>query len=138
MEGSVQGGLMALFVLADPLLQRLFAENGVNGLLVGYHLFVVDFCPRRRTYLPTSRRFLSMTIYSILFPGAEDPQARETPETPAFFQDLNLHQVIDAITAGKDSYNLKPLFYTCVPDSGVIAYRHEVLRDLESEELLSN
>lgn len=83
-------------------------------------------------------RFLSMTFYSILFPGAKDPQAAETAEAPAFFKDLNLSQVIDAITAGKEIYNLKPLFYTCVPDTDVIAYRHEVLHDLEGEELLKN
>ena len=67
-----------------------------------------------------------MTFYSILFPGAEDPQAREAAEAPEFFKDMNLHQVIDAITAGKEIYNLKPLFYTCVPGADVIAYRHEV------------
>ena len=83
-------------------------------------------------------RFLSMTFYSILFPGAKDPQATETAEAPAFFKDLNLNQVIDAITAGKEIYNLKPLFYTCEPDTDVIAYRHEVLHDLEGEELLKN
>ena len=79
-----------------------------------------------------------MMFYSILFPGAEDPQAREAAEAPEFFKDMNLHQVIDAITAGKEIYNLKPLFYTCAPDTDVIAYRHEVLRDLEDEELLKN
>jgi DNA mismatch repair protein MutS len=79
-----------------------------------------------------------MTFYSILFPGAEDPQARETSEVPGFFQDLNLIQVIQAITAGKEAYDLKPLFYTCLPDIDVIAYRHEVLRDLENAVLLDN
>jgi DNA mismatch repair protein MutS len=81
---------------------------------------------------------LSMTFYSILFPGAEDPQSREVAEAPEFFRDLNLHQVVDAITAGKDIYNLKPLFYTYSPDIDLIAYRHEVLRDLEDELLLGN
>src|SRR5246127_3254709 len=79
-----------------------------------------------------------MTFYSILFPGAEDPQAREATEAPEFFKDMNLNQVIEAITVGKDIYNLKPLFYTCVPDTDVIAYRHEVLHDLEDAELLTN
>jgi DNA mismatch repair protein MutS len=79
-----------------------------------------------------------MTFYSILFPGAEDPQARESAEAPEFFKDMNLIQVIDAVTAGKDMYNLKPLFYTYMPDIDVIAYRHEVLHDLEDEVLLKN
>ncbi len=79
-----------------------------------------------------------MTFYSILFPGAEDPQAKEVTEAPAFFKDMNLHQVIDAITAGKEAYNLRPLFYTCLPDGEVIAYRHQVLRDLENEKLFAD
>jgi DNA mismatch repair protein MutS len=79
-----------------------------------------------------------MTFYSILFPGAEDPQSKEVTEVPAFFKDMNLSQVIDAITAGKEAYNLKPLFYTCLPDIEVIAYRHQVLRDLEDEVLFAN
>src|SRR5260370_35999550 len=79
-----------------------------------------------------------MTFYSILFPGAEDPQSKELTEAPAFFKDMNLSQVIDAITAGKEAYNLKPLFYTCLPDIEVIAYRYQVLRDLEDEVLFAN
>jgi DNA mismatch repair protein MutS len=79
-----------------------------------------------------------MTFYSILFPGAEDPQGKEVTEAPAFFKDMNLRQVIDAITAGKEAYNLRPLFYTCSPDIDVITYRHEVWRDLENETLLAN
>jgi DNA mismatch repair protein MutS len=78
-----------------------------------------------------------MTFYSILFPGEGDPQARETSEAPAFFKDLNLSQVIDAITAGKELYGLKPIFYTYLPDVDIIAYRHEVLRDLEDEVLFA-
>jgi hypothetical protein len=79
-----------------------------------------------------------MTFYSILFPGAEDPQSKEVTEVPSFFKDMNLNQVIDAITAGKEAYNLKPLFYTCLPDIEVIGYRHQVLRDLEDEVLFAN
>jgi DNA mismatch repair protein MutS len=79
-----------------------------------------------------------MTFHSILFPGAEDPQAKEVTEVPAFFKDMNLNQVIDAITAGKEAYNLKPLFYTCLPDVEIIAYRHQVLRDLENERLFAD
>src|SRR5258708_1306227 len=79
-----------------------------------------------------------MTFYSILFPGAEDPQSKEVTQLPPFFKDMNLNQVIAAITAGKEGYNLKPLFYTCLPDIEVIAYRHQVLRDLEDEVLFAN
>jgi hypothetical protein len=37
-ECSVQGMLMTLFVLADPVLQRLFSEKEMNVFPVRYHL----------------------------------------------------------------------------------------------------
>ena len=53
-----------------------------------------------------------MTFHSILFERPEDGAKEEILEAPAFFVDLNLNQIVDAITAGKETYNLKPLFYT--------------------------
>jgi len=52
-----------------------------------------------------------MTFHSILFERTEDNLKKETLEAPIFFVDLNLDQVIDAITAGRREYNLK-LFFT--------------------------
>ncbi len=72
-----------------------------------------------------------MTFHSILFERTEDSIQQETLEAPDFFVDLNLDQIIEAITAGKQEYNLKPFFYTSLHDIDAITYRHEIMRDLE-------
>ncbi|MCR4429598.1 MAG: hypothetical protein NUV45_01105 [Tepidanaerobacteraceae bacterium] len=74
-----------------------------------------------------------MTFYSILFGTTEDGIKKETLEAPAFFADLNLDQIIDAITAGRQEYNLKPFFYTPLNDIDAIKYRHEIMQDLENK-----
>jgi DNA mismatch repair protein MutS len=76
-----------------------------------------------------------MSFHSILFEAFED-RKEEAVEAPAFFVDLNLDQIIDAITAGKEEYNLKPFFYVSLPRIEAIHYRHEVMRDLEDAFLL--
>jgi len=79
-----------------------------------------------------------MIFHSILFERNENSIKKETLEAPAFFVDLNLDQVIDAITAGRQEYNLKPFFYTSLSDIDTIKYRHEIMQDLENKILLEN
>ncbi len=76
-----------------------------------------------------------MTFYSMLFEKPKDGLKKETPEMPDFFTDLNLDQAVDAITSGRQEYNLKPYFYTPLNDTDTIEYRHEIMHDLESETL---
>lgn len=76
-----------------------------------------------------------MIFYSILYEKAEN-RKKEVAEAPNFFRDLNLDQIIDEVTAGRDEYNLKPFFYTPLDNIDTIEYRHEIMRDLENESLL--
>jgi DNA mismatch repair protein MutS len=78
-----------------------------------------------------------MTFHSVLF-DVSAGSAHEMSEPPACLADLNLDQVIEAITAPKQEYNLKPFFYTSLHDVETIRYRQEVMRDLEDEPLLTN
>jgi DNA mismatch repair protein MutS len=70
----------------------------------------------------------------ILFNRTEDILQKKAleSEAPVFFVDLNLNQIIDAITIGKEEYNLKPFFYTLLTDLDTIMYRHEIMKDLEN------
>jgi DNA mismatch repair protein MutS len=76
-----------------------------------------------------------MTFQSILFQRAEDGARAETAAEPAFFKDLNLDQVVEALVAGKQEYNLRPFFYTTLHHIEAIRYRQEVMSDLEGRTL---
>ncbi len=80
--------------------------------------------------------FLGMTYRSILFLHDEDRLGKEEPEAPEFFTDLNLDQVVRAITIGRQQYRLEPYLYTPLTNIDAISYRHEVMKDLESKSLL--
>jgi DNA mismatch repair ATPase MutS len=76
-----------------------------------------------------------MTFQSILFENAENDSKDEPRKAPDFFGDLNLDQIIDAITAGKQEYRLQPFFYTPLKTLDAITYRHDIMRDLEQHML---
>ena len=77
-----------------------------------------------------------MSFRSILFEESQAGIQRETLEEPACFADLNLDQIINAITKGKEEYDLKPFFYTPLHDVETIQYRQAIMQDLENRTLL--
>lgn len=79
-----------------------------------------------------------MTFQSILFEGTSDSANQEACHPPPFFIDLNLDQIVDAITIGKGEYNLKPFYFTSLHDLNTIHYRHGVLQDLENDRLFNH
>jgi DNA mismatch repair protein MutS len=70
---------------------------------------------------------------SILF---LDPADQGIPTAPGFFHDLNLDQIVETITAGWKDYNLTPFYYAPATDLDVIAYRQEVMHDLEKQNVM--
>ncbi len=107
------------------------ADNSYHAGICGGRVAAVRLCHGPGGVVP-------MTFHSILFERTEDSIKKETLEAPVFFVDLNLDQIIDAITAGRQEYNLKPFFYTSLNDIDAITYRHEIMRDLEDKFLFEH
>jgi DNA mismatch repair ATPase MutS len=78
-----------------------------------------------------------MTFKSLLFPkvGNDAQINREKFEMPAFFNDLNLNQIVEVVVSGKEQYNLRPFFCFGPVDMETISFRQQIFQDLESEEL---
>ncbi len=70
---------------------------------------------------------------SILFPGGTPDLAGV--QEPSSFADLNLDQVLDAVLAGREEYDLEAFFYHPLPDAGSVSYRLEIVADLERTEI---
>ena len=76
-----------------------------------------------------------MSFHSILFERSVDGGLTESVEPPDCFRDLNLDQLVTAITAGRADYGLAPFFHVSLREIDGIRYRQEALQDLEVTEL---
>jgi hypothetical protein len=75
-----------------------------------------------------------MPVPSILF-GPDDTRAPGPPgAAPAYFGDLKLDHLVDALVRGREDYELSRYFYAPLRDEQEIRYRQEVLRDLRRPE----
>jgi DNA mismatch repair protein MutS len=96
----------------------------------------------RVRHQPTAGDFTStgpthhLAFHSILYAAPVDRRNEAAVEMPAFFADVNCDQIVDAITAGKEEYNLRPFFHDCLRRVEAVTYRHEVMQDLEKASLL--
>lgn len=84
---------------------------------------------------PVDRGDVRVPVRSVLFRNATDRPAAERASEPEFFRDLNLDQVVDAVTTARDQYDLKPFFYAPLPSVDDALYRQEVFQDLEREDV---
>lgn len=70
---------------------------------------------------------------SILFD--QDRIDAASAQEPTSFADLNLDQVVEAIKAGRDEYELTGFFCAPLRSTAAVEYRHGVFRDLEQDEV---
>ena len=84
---------------------------------------------------PTTAQQVSFR--SILY-GDAAPSVGDGPgEQPDFFPDLNLDQVVDALVRDRESYELRPFFFTSLHTVEQVEYRQRVLEELADDELVS-
>ena len=72
---------------------------------------------------------------SILFEHSEDGIQPEPTDMPDCFVDLNLDQVVTAMTSGREEYHLEPFFAIPLKEVRAIEYRQQIMRDLEQTAL---
>ena len=72
-------------------------------------------------------------LLSVLFLEPKDRLPDEQATEPDFFVDLNLDQIVAAVTKGKEEYNLTPFFYMPLHDADAVLYRQETMHDLDNE-----
>ncbi len=92
--------------------------------------------PAPQTETPTAEATAPRTQHSVLFPPDRIP-ARLHAQEPPFFADLNLDQVVAALTWGREEYDLGPLFHTLPRSVEIVGYRQAALRDLEHPQVLA-
>lgn len=73
--------------------------------------------------------------HSILFDMADAKRAPEWREPPECLHDLNLDQVFAAATAGREDYDLLPVFHLPLSSIDAVRYRHEVFQDFENPDV---
>jgi DNA mismatch repair protein MutS len=74
-----------------------------------------------------------VTFESVLF--RDDEQVQSDLDAPDHFGDLNLDQVVDAVTASRQSYNLAPFLHAPLHSVDAVRYRQDACRDLDNRQI---
>jgi DNA mismatch repair protein MutS len=76
-----------------------------------------------------------MYFQSILFRGPDEFRSL-TRDAPSLFRDLNFDQIVEAVTADWKDYDLAAFYCGNLHSLDAIAYRQEVMQDLEGKPLM--
>ena len=71
------------------------------------------------------------SFHGILFRDPDGRARAERAAAPDVFADLNLDQIVAAVTAGKEEYDLRPFFHLPLRDADDVVWRQEIMQDLE-------
>jgi hypothetical protein len=74
-----------------------------------------------------------VTFESVLF--RDDEQVQSNLDAPDHFGDFNLDQVVDAVTASWQSYNLAPFLHAPLHSVDAVRYRQNACRDLDNRQI---
>lgn len=78
----------------------------------------------------------SARFHSILFTDSENGIVIDGQVMPEIFADLNLDQVVETMTVGRNEYNLKPFFY--IPLRHIATTSCETLKTMRSSGAFSH
>ena len=74
---------------------------------------------------------------SILFDAPDERLVAERREPPECFRDLYLDQIVTAAMAGREDYDLLPVFHLPLPSVEAVRYRHGVFQDFETPDVFA-
>ena len=82
--------------------------------------------------LPSSTSTVGVEFQSILAPAGSADLGCVAAEPPPHFHDLHLDQIVAEIAKPWPEHDIAPFFHVALGDPDAIAYRQEVMRDLEN------
>jgi DNA mismatch repair protein MutS len=76
------------------------------------------------------------SFHGVLFDGPRPSGRPDRTDRSPSFRDLNLDQILAAMSVGREAYDIAEIFLRPLRDAETVRYRHEVFRDLASRRLV--